>query len=92
YVFDEEGRLPTHLNAQMVRLERLADLAEAEDVAALIRYHVRATGSERGITLLADWPAALDHFWRIASVAGEGLARPLEAVVANSRLATRPVA
>jgi hypothetical protein len=30
--------------------------------------------------------------WRITSVAGEGLARPLEAVVANLRLATRPVA
>jgi glutamate synthase (ferredoxin) len=92
YVFDEEERLRTRLNAQMARLERLAERAEAEDVAALIRYHVRATGSERAITLLADWPAALDHCWRITSVAGEGLARPLEAVVANLRLATRPVA
>ena len=92
YVFDDEDCLPTRLNGQMVRLERIADLAEAGDVAALIRYHVRATGSERAITLLADWPAALKRFWRVTPMTGEGQARPLEAVVANLQLAARPVA
>ncbi len=92
YVYDEEECLPRRLNPHMVRPERLSDLAEAEDVAALIRYHAHAARSERATELLAGWPAALDHFWRVTPVTGEGQARPLEAIVANLRLATRPVA
>ena len=53
---------------------------------------------ERALKALANlahrgvMDADADRCWRITSVAGEGLARPLEAVVANLRLATRPVA
>jgi glutamate synthase (ferredoxin) len=92
YVFDEEGCLSTRLNPQMVRLGRIGNHAEADDVAALLRYHVRATGSEQAIRLLADWHAALGHFWRVTPLTGEGQDRPLEAVVANLQLAARPVA
>lgn len=92
YVYDEEDCLPRRLNPQMARPERLSDLAEAEDVAALIRYHAHAARSERAAELLAGWPAALDRFWRVTPLTGEGQARPLESVVANLRLDTRPVA
>jgi glutamate synthase domain-containing protein 3 len=76
----------------MVRLERISDPADAEDVAALVWYHAQATRSARAAALLDNWRTALDRFWRVVPRAGEGTARPLESVVANLRLAPRPVA
>jgi glutamate synthase domain-containing protein 2/glutamate synthase domain-containing protein 1/glutamate synthase domain-containing protein 3 len=83
YVYDEENRLPGLLNPEMVRLERIAAEGEAEDLAALLRYHAQMTGSDLAAVLLAVWRDVLPSFWRvIPETAGEA-ARPLQPVIAS---------
>ena len=80
YVFDDEDCLPTHLNAQMVRLERIEHEGEAADLAALLRHHAQMTGSDHAVALLADWQHALGSFWRVVPETAAQAARPLQGV------------
>ncbi len=84
YVYDVEGCLPGRLNTQMVRLERVSDEAEAEDLAALLAYHAQTTGSDLAASILANWPAALDLFWRVAPETAAAT-HPLQACMAGLR-------
>jgi glutamate synthase domain-containing protein 2/glutamate synthase domain-containing protein 1/glutamate synthase domain-containing protein 3 len=82
YVYDERGYLPGKVNPQMVRLERLTDADEAEDLATLIRYHAQVTGSDLAATLLANWQMTLASFWRVTPETAEA-ARPLQGAIAS---------
>jgi glutamate synthase (ferredoxin) len=59
YVLDAAGRLPLHLNGQLVIAERGAP----DEVRVLVERHLHHTGSARAAELLADWPAGA--FWHV---------------------------
>ncbi|HEU5200986.1 MAG TPA: glutamate synthase-related protein, partial [Ktedonobacterales bacterium] len=80
YIYDEKGYLPGKVNPQMVRMERLTDADEAEDLATLIRYHAQVTGSDLAATLLANWQMTLASFWRVTPETAEA-ARPLQGAI-----------
>ncbi|MFH1981447.1 MAG: glutamate synthase large subunit [Pseudomonadota bacterium] len=69
YVLDPEGRFRTErCNTEMVALETVDDPGEAAALAALIRQHLDATGSDVARRLLGDWPAALARFVKVIPV------------------------
>jgi|GEM_PF-786 len=92
YVYDEDDRLPGKINPQMVRLERITDMAEASDMAALLRYHAQVTGSERAAMLLDQWSTAIKRFWRVTPDSGMSTTRPLALFVASLRPTMSPLA
>jgi len=83
YVYDEDERFPQRINGETVRIARVTDADEADDLAALLRYHGEATGSDRARSLLAMWPVSARRFWRVIPLVGEPAARPLEATLAR---------
>jgi glutamate synthase domain-containing protein 3 len=70
YVLDPPGRLPLRLNSQLVLAERGAD----DELRALLKQHLRHTGSARAAALLEDWHDAAPQFWRVSPRATEGAA------------------
>jgi glutamate synthase (ferredoxin) len=66
YVYDPEGRLEGRLNRAMVGLEAVDHDIDSKLLRALVERHGELTGSARARSLLADWPAALSAFRRIA--------------------------
>ncbi len=62
YVWDPDQLLPSRHNPAMVTLESVNDAAEAEELRALIQRHAEATGSQRAVTLLADWHQSVSRF------------------------------
>jgi glutamate synthase domain-containing protein 2/glutamate synthase domain-containing protein 1/glutamate synthase domain-containing protein 3 len=83
YVYDEENQLPGLLNPDMVRLGRIANEGEAEDLAALLRCHAQMTGSDLAAVLLTVWQDVVASFWRVVPEAASGIDRPLEPVVSS---------
>ncbi|HEY7124899.1 MAG TPA: glutamate synthase-related protein [Ktedonobacterales bacterium] len=83
YVYDEENQLPDLVNPEMVRLERIADEGEAEDLAALLRYHAQMTGSDLAAVLLSIWQEVVSAFWRVIPETASGINRPLEAIAGS---------
>ena len=65
YVFDPQAQLQQCLNAEMVRLECVADQRDVELLRRLLDNHLSATGSSRAGALLSDWPAAVDGFVKV---------------------------
>ncbi len=70
YVLDAAGRLPLHLNTQLVVAERYA----GEELRALLEAHVRHTGSARAVAILERWHDAEQLFWRVLPRTLEGAA------------------
>ena len=70
YVLDAAGRLPLHLNTQLVVAERYA----GEELRALLEAHVRHTGSPRAVAILERWHDAEQLFWRVLPRTLEGAA------------------
>ncbi|BEH73626.1 glutamate synthase large subunit [Edwardsiella tarda] len=57
YVLDEDGEFRKRVNAELVEVLGMADLAiHEEHLRGMITEHVRLTGSGRGEAILADWP------------------------------------
>jgi len=65
YVLDDEGDFATRCNKQMVLLEKIEDLAEAEEVRQLIRQHAEYTGSAKAIRTLENWDDAVRTFVKV---------------------------
>ena len=66
FVYDPDGVLPQHLNADMVELEELED--DSEDTRWLrdiVQSHVDATDSAVGQRILFDWESELKHFVKV---------------------------
>jgi glutamate synthase (ferredoxin) len=55
YVFDETGEFPRNCNTEMVKLYKLEDPEEVEEVQELIRRFGHYTGSPRAWRILALW-------------------------------------
>ncbi len=87
YVFDRETRLPGLVNPELVRLERIANEGEADDLTVLLRYHAQMTGSDLASLLLATWQDALPSFWRVVPQTATQTTRPLQSVVSSLHLA-----
>jgi glutamate synthase (NADPH/NADH) large chain/glutamate synthase (ferredoxin) len=83
YVYDRGNCLPSLLNRQMVRLERIDREAEAADLETLVRHHAQMTGSDLAASLLARWHDALASFWRVVPETAVTTERPLETLVAD---------
>jgi glutamate synthase domain-containing protein 3 len=80
YVLDEDGLFPSRLNPEMVNLTRLRQEEDMEMLRALIRRHVRLTGSERGRDILDRWDHFLPLFWKVAPQAAMTDAGPTTVV------------
>ena len=65
FVLDEEGTFESHLNPQLVRVERLAAEGDVAAVKGLIYKHLENTESERARQVLADWGQYEGRFWKV---------------------------
>jgi glutamate synthase (ferredoxin) len=68
YVLDHEHRLPTRLNAELVRGERLCGGEPEQHLRALIEQHAAATGSIWAQDILAQWQQHRKEFWRVIPI------------------------
>ena len=65
YVLDEGNAFESHINPQLVRLERLAGESDVSAVKSLIYKHLENTESERARAVLADWSRYESLFWKV---------------------------
>jgi glutamate synthase (ferredoxin) len=65
YVLDEDGTFPQKCNMEMVKLYKLEEPAEIEEVRAMIRRHAEYTGSERAWKVLALWGELAPKFVKV---------------------------
>jgi glutamate synthase (ferredoxin) len=65
YVLDETGAFPDRCNMEMVKLFKLEDPEEIEEVRALVRTHAELTGSERCWKVLALWDELVPKFVKV---------------------------
>jgi glutamate synthase domain-containing protein 2/glutamate synthase domain-containing protein 1/glutamate synthase domain-containing protein 3 len=65
YVLDEAGTFPRRCNLEMVKLFRLEDEDEIEEVQQMIRMHAEYTQSERSRQVLADWTNMVPRFVKV---------------------------
>jgi glutamate synthase domain-containing protein 2/glutamate synthase domain-containing protein 1/glutamate synthase domain-containing protein 3 len=65
YVLDEAGEFGRNCNLEMVKLFRLEDEEEIEEVRSLIRRHAALTGSERSRQVLAAWDEVVPLFVKV---------------------------
>ncbi|MBU6145447.1 MAG: glutamate synthase large subunit [Paenibacillaceae bacterium] len=65
YVYDADGTARTHVNAQMVLFESLDAPYELNEVRALLRSHVKFTGSTVAHRILDNWEEEQFRFLKI---------------------------
>jgi glutamate synthase (ferredoxin) len=65
YVLDEAGDFSNHCNPETVRLERLEDPEEMEEIREMIRRHAEYTQSERAWKILALWEEMVPCFVKV---------------------------
>jgi glutamate synthase (ferredoxin) len=65
YVYDEDGSFPKNCNTEMVKLFKLEDPEEIEEVKELLRRFGQYTGSERPWRFLATWEKEVGKFIKV---------------------------
>jgi glutamate synthase domain-containing protein 3 len=65
YLLDEDGKLSSRVNSEMVALHAL-EPADAREVREMIQAHRDATGSERAGKILEDWRVFRALFKKVA--------------------------
>ncbi len=65
YVLDSDGRFISHCNTEMADPVPLEDPDEIAEVQAMIREHVRLTGSTYAADILANWKYLQPRFWKV---------------------------
>jgi glutamate synthase (NADPH/NADH) large chain len=65
YVLDEAGAFSRNCNLEMVKLFRLEDEDEIEEVREMIRKHAEYTHSERSRQVLAEWTNMVPRFVKV---------------------------
>jgi glutamate synthase (NADPH/NADH) large chain len=65
YVLDEAGTFSRNCNPEMVKLFRLEDEGEIEEVREMICKHAAYTHSERSRQVLADWDSLVSCFVKV---------------------------
>jgi glutamate synthase domain-containing protein 2/glutamate synthase domain-containing protein 1/glutamate synthase domain-containing protein 3 len=67
YIYDEDGDFETKLNRAMVNLYPMIECRDAEiaELRERIERHVGFTGSVKGQSILDDWKAKLEKFYKV---------------------------
>lgn len=65
FVYDPDNKLPTRLNGDMVKLERLDGDEDDDWLRELIKAHAAATESRHAGVLDWRWGETQKHFWRV---------------------------
>jgi glutamate synthase (ferredoxin) len=65
YVYDETGEFPKNCNTEMVKLYRLEDPEDVEELKELLRRFGKYTGSDRAWRILALWEEMAPKFWKV---------------------------
>ena len=65
YVLDEDEQFPTRYNPEMITLERLRRVEDAEHLRSLIEEHHNATGSQKAAEILDEWEQYRRSFWKV---------------------------
>jgi glutamate synthase domain-containing protein 2/glutamate synthase domain-containing protein 1/glutamate synthase domain-containing protein 3 len=65
YVLDEIGDFPRHCNMEMVKLYKLEDREEIEQVRQMVRKHAEYTKSQRAWKVLALWEEMVPKFVKV---------------------------
>jgi glutamate synthase (ferredoxin) len=65
YVLDADETLPTRYNPEMVKLERVMDTDDLEQLYALVREHFEKTGSPRAQEIMDTWDYYRALFWKV---------------------------
>lgn len=65
YVLDEDSHLYRNLNREMVRIEKVENKYDRQELQEMIRRHVEATGSEKGRQVLERFEEYLPRFKKI---------------------------
>ncbi|HEU0115685.1 MAG TPA: glutamate synthase-related protein, partial [Thermomicrobiales bacterium] len=89
YVYDPSGAFPDRINAESILVEPLsrADVEDAAALRALVELHHATTGSPLAADLLANWDAALAHFWKVIPRAALAMRAEAEAAAAEEATA-----
>ena len=65
YVLDEDEQFPTRYNPEMITLERVRRVEDAEFLRSLIEEHYEATGSQKANEILGEWEQYRRSFWKV---------------------------
>lgn len=65
YILDEVGDFPRHCNTELVKLYKLEDEDEIEELRQLIRRHANLTRSDRAWRVLALWDDMVARFVKV---------------------------
>ncbi len=65
YVFDVDGTFSSHVNMEMVALEKMEKLGEIADVKKMIENHVEYTRSSLGSSVLDNWDSNVSKFVKV---------------------------
>lgn len=65
YFLDEDGSFPTHVNPEIVNVQRVITEAGEQQLKSLIEAHANRTGSEKAKRILANWSDYKTKFWQV---------------------------
>jgi glutamate synthase domain-containing protein 2/glutamate synthase domain-containing protein 3 len=65
YVLDLSGAFPLRCNNELVGIQRIDELDEAEALRTIIQWHGKKTRSWRAAQILSEWSRIQRHFWRV---------------------------
>ncbi|MGP1382386.1 MAG: glutamate synthase large subunit [Thainema sp.] len=78
YFLDKDGSFPTHVNPEIVNVQRVITDAGEQQLKSLIEAHAERTGSEKAKRILANWSDYKTKFWQVVppSEADSALTNP----------------
>ncbi len=76
YVLDDSGEFEKRYNPQLVGIERISSLEDADQLRRLIEMHYERTQSERARDILDNWEECLPLFWKVVPHPSEAQAVP----------------
>jgi glutamate synthase (ferredoxin) len=65
YVLDPKNTLPTKVNPEIVKLQRVTASAGEQQLKSLIQAHYDRTQSQKARLILDDWATYLPQFWQV---------------------------
>jgi glutamate synthase (ferredoxin) len=65
YFLDEDGTFPTHVNPEIVKVQRVVTAAGEQQLKDLIQAHADRTSSPKAKAILANWAEYLPQFWQV---------------------------
>ena len=65
YLLDEEGNLPSKVNGEIVRIQRVQTPAAETELRGFIQRHSDRTGSPKAALILERWDEYLPLFWQV---------------------------